>query len=87
VEWWVKGLAEEGGWASWRKNQPESFHRGLSNYPPSPMEIPYQVPMKVIQEILGHRSYAITANIYTDVLAAMQKEAMDKWDDVFKSND
>lgn len=42
------------------------------------------VPMKVIQEILGHSSYAITANIYTDVLPSMQKEAMDKWDDVFK---
>jgi integrase len=45
------------------------------------------VPMKVIQELLGHSSYAITANIYTDVLPSMQKEAMDKWDDVFKSQD
>jgi integrase len=45
------------------------------------------VPMKVIQEILGHSSYAITANIYTDVLPSMQKEAMDKWDDVFKSDE
>ena len=41
------------------------------------------VPMKVIQEILGHSSYTITANIYTDVLPSMQKEAMDKWDGVF----
>jgi integrase len=39
--------------------------------------------MKVIQEILGHSNFAITANIYTDVLPSMQKEAMDKWDDAF----
>jgi len=45
------------------------------------------VPLKVIQEILGHSSYSITADIYTDVLPAMQKEAMDKWDDVFKPDD
>jgi hypothetical protein len=41
------------------------------------------VPLKVIQEILGHNSYAITADIYTDVLPSMQKEAMDQWDGVF----
>jgi integrase len=41
------------------------------------------VPLKVIQEILGHSSYSITADIYTDVLPSMQREAMDKWDDVF----
>ena len=43
--------------------------------------------LKVIQEILGHSSYTITADIYTDVLPSMQKEAMDKWDDVFKSDE
>ncbi len=41
------------------------------------------VPLKVVQEILGHSSYSITADIYTDVLPSMQREAMDKWDDVF----
>ena len=45
------------------------------------------VPMKVIQEILGHSSFTIMADIYTDVLPSMQKEAMDKWDDVFMSDD
>lgn len=45
------------------------------------------VPLKVIQEILGHSSYSITADIYTGVLPSMQSEAMDKWDDVFKSDD
>lgn len=45
------------------------------------------VPLKVIQEILGHSSYSITADIYTDVLPSMQKEAMDKWDDVFRFDD
>lgn len=41
----------------------------------------------VNQEILGHSSYSITADIYTDVLPSMQREAMDKWDDVFKLDD
>ena len=45
------------------------------------------VPLKVIQEILGHSNFAITADIYTDVLPSMQKEAMDKWDTVFKPQD
>ena len=45
------------------------------------------VPLKVIQEILGHSNFAITANIYTDVLPTMQKEAMEKWDLEFKSNE
>jgi integrase len=45
------------------------------------------VPLKVIQELLGHSSYAITADIYTDVLPSMQKEAMGKWDDVVKSDE
>ena len=45
------------------------------------------VPLKVIQEILGHSNFAITANIYTDVLPSMQKEAMHKWDEAFKSDD
>jgi hypothetical protein len=38
----------------------------------------------VIQENLGHSNFAITANIYTDVLPTIQKEAMDKWDKVFR---
>ena len=41
----------------------------------------------MIQEILGHSNFAITADIYTDVLPSMQKEAMDKWDNVFKPQD
>ena len=42
------------------------------------------VNMKDIQDLLGHSNFAITANIYTDVLPSMQKEAMDKWDEAFK---
>lgn len=42
------------------------------------------VDMKVIQEILGHSSYLMTANIYSHVLPSMQKEAMDKMDDMFR---
>ena len=42
------------------------------------------VDMKVIQEILGHSSYLMTANIYSHVLPSMQKEAMDTLDGLFK---
>jgi len=45
------------------------------------------VPLKVIQEILGHSNFAITANIYTDVLPSMQEKAMEKWDDEFGGSD
>lgn len=36
------------------------------------------VPMKVIQELLGHSSITITADIYSHVLPSMYREAMDK---------
>ena len=42
------------------------------------------VDMKVIQQILGHSNYAITANIYSHVLPSMSREAMQKMDDAFK---
>ncbi len=43
------------------------------------------VPMKVIQEILGHSSFAVTANTYSHVLMEMQDSAMDKMDGLFLS--
>jgi hypothetical protein len=39
--------------------------------------------MKVVQEILGHSSYMITANTYTHVLPAQQPEAVKHWDEEF----
>ena len=42
------------------------------------------VSMKVVQEILGHSSYTITADTYTHVLPAQQPEAMKHWDEEFK---
>lgn len=42
------------------------------------------VDMKVIQQILGHSNYAITANIYSHVLQSMSREAMQKMDDAFR---
>jgi integrase len=42
------------------------------------------VSMKVVQELLGHRSFSTTANIYLHVLPSMQQEAMDKMDALFR---
>ncbi len=36
------------------------------------------VPLKVVQELLGHSSIDITANVYSHVLPSVHKEAMDK---------
>jgi integrase len=41
------------------------------------------VPVKVIQELLGHSSITITLNVYSHVLPSMQQEAMDKLDRLF----
>ncbi len=41
------------------------------------------VPMKVIQDILGHSTFSTTMNKYSHVLPSMQKEAMDKMDGMF----
>ena len=42
------------------------------------------VPMKVVQELLGHSNFSITANVYSHVLPSMQQEAMDKMDAFFR---
>jgi integrase len=45
-----------------------------------------KVPIKVIQEILGHSSIVITHNIYGHVIAKMQEDAAYKMNDLFKEN-
>lgn len=42
------------------------------------------VPIKVIQEILGHGNISTTMNIYGHVLPSMHRNAMDDMDDFFK---
>jgi len=42
------------------------------------------VPMKVVQEILGHSTFNVTANLYSHVLPTMQQEAMSKMDSFFR---
>lgn len=41
------------------------------------------VPAKVVQEILGHSNFSTTMNRYSHVLPTMQKEAMEKMDNLF----
>ena len=38
---------------------------------------------KIVQEILGHSQISMTMDTYSHVLPTMQKEAMDKMDDMF----
>jgi integrase len=38
---------------------------------------------KVVQELLGHSNIGITMDVYSHVLPSMQKEAMDKWEELF----
>lgn len=42
-----------------------------------------KVPIKVIQELLGHSNITITLNVYGHVLPSMQDEAMDKMERLF----
>lgn len=44
------------------------------------------VPMKVVQELLGHSNFSTTANVYSHVLPSMQQEAMDKMDALFRQH-
>ena len=41
------------------------------------------VHAKVVQELLGHSTISMTMDVYSHVLPSMQKDAMDKWDDLF----
>jgi integrase len=43
-----------------------------------------KVDLKVVSELLGHSSIAITADIYAHVLPEMQQEIVNKMDDLFK---
>jgi len=36
-----------------------------------------------VQELLGHSNISMTMDIYSHVLPSLQKDAMDKWDDLF----
>src|SRR6266536_404052 len=45
------------------------------------------VNMKVIQELLGHSDISITLGKYSHLLPSMQKEVVDRWDDVFGRDD
>jgi len=42
------------------------------------------VDLKVIQEILGHSTLDMTANVYSHVLPSMQKEAVEKMNQLFE---
>jgi integrase len=42
-----------------------------------------KVGLKVLSELLGHSSVAITADIYAHVLPEMQQEVVKKMDDLY----
>jgi len=42
------------------------------------------VHMKVVQEVLRHSSYAITADIYSHVAVEQQREAAERLGEVFR---
>ncbi len=44
------------------------------------------VDLKVIQQLLGHSTIAITADIYAHLLPAMQQDAMDRLDERFRED-
>jgi integrase len=44
------------------------------------------VPLKVISEMLGHSSIAVTADIYTEVVDALKADAAAQMDDLFRSD-
>ncbi len=43
-----------------------------------------KIDLKVVSELLGHSSVAITADIYARVLPEQQQEVVNKMDDLFK---
>ena len=45
------------------------------------------VPMKVVQELLGHSRFTITADVYSHVFPSMLEGAMDKWDSFFAESE
>ena len=45
------------------------------------------VPMKVVQELLGHSRFTITADVYSHVFPSMLEGAMDKWDNFFEDSE
>ncbi len=42
-----------------------------------------KVDLKVVSELLGHSSVAVTVDIYAHVLPEMQQEAVKKMDDLY----
>jgi integrase len=45
------------------------------------------VPMKIVQEILGHANFQITGDLYTHVLPSQLREAMQTMNDIFAKPD
>ncbi len=42
------------------------------------------IPLKVVQELLGHSTIAMTADIYSHLLPSMQQDAMERLDETFR---
>jgi integrase len=44
-----------------------------------------KVPMKVVQERLGHSDYAVTANVYSHLMLGAQADAAEAVDRLFEN--
>ena len=62
---------------------PDTFHFHDLRHTQASLMIAAGVPMKVIQERLGHSDFSITANTYSHLLQGAQADAAEKVDGLF----
>jgi integrase len=60
-----------------------SFHALRHSY--ASISLRAGTPLKVVSEMLGHTTTAITADLYTQVLSDLKAQAADRLDKIFES--
>ena len=64
---------------------PKSFHFHDLRHTQASLMLAAGVPMKVVQERLGHSDYTLTANTYSHLLQGAQADAVERVDRLFES--